>query len=109
MKVRKKSPIVEAFQFDPLIRPWPAGVQSFSDKDSRVMSAMMDALPIGADPKNYGYLETLDGGFVVRPGDWVITGIFGERYLCESTIFERTYERAPDEPPSELERHRVGS
>lgn len=109
MKVRKKSPIVEAFQFDPRIRPWPAGVQPFSDEDSRVMAAMILALPIGADPESYGYLDTPDGGYIVSPGDWVITEASGRQSRCSDSAFEQTYERVPDELPSELERHRVGS
>jgi hypothetical protein len=110
VKVRKKPVVVEAFQFDPRIRPWPAGVQPFEDKDSRVMSEMMDALPIGADPTNYGYIETsLEGGQIVSPGDWVITNAAGASHVCKPAIFEATYERVPDEEPSELERKRVGS
>lgn len=112
MKVRKKPVVVEAFQFDPRVPGSAArcGVQPFEDKDSRVMSAMMDALPIGADPANYGYIETsLEGGQIVSPGDWVITGGHGEQYLCKPGIFEATYEPVPDEEPSELERKRAGS
>ena len=39
----------------------------------------------------HGWVETLEGGHVVCPGDWVITGIQGERYPCKPDIFEATY------------------
>ena len=28
------------------------------------------------------------------PGDWIITGVKGERYSCKPDIFEATYEPA---------------
>lgn len=28
------------------------------------------------------------------PGDWIITGVKGERYPCRADIFEMTYEPA---------------
>ena len=40
-----------------------------------------------------GYIDTLEGGHVVTPGDWIIIGIKGERYPCKPDIFEATYER----------------
>jgi len=39
-----------------------------------------------------GWIETLEGGHVVSPGDWIITGVKGERYPCKPDIFEMTYE-----------------
>ena len=39
-------------------------------------------------------IETLEGTMVAEPGDWIITGIKGERYPCKPDIFEATYERA---------------
>jgi hypothetical protein len=41
-----------------------------------------------------GWIETLEGGHVVTPGDWVITGVKGEHYPCKPDIFEATYEPA---------------
>jgi hypothetical protein len=42
----------------------------------------------------HGWLDTLEGGHVVCPGDWVITGVKGERYPCKPDIFAATYEVA---------------
>jgi len=38
------------------------------------------------------WIDTLEGGHLVTPGDWIITGIFGEHYPCKPDIFELTYE-----------------
>jgi hypothetical protein len=40
----------------------------------------------------HGWIETLEGGHVVCPGDWIITGIKGEMYPCKPDIFEESYE-----------------
>lgn len=41
---------------------------------------------------NFGWIDTLEGGHIVTPGDWVITGVQGEHYPCKPDIFEQTYE-----------------
>lgn len=38
------------------------------------------------------YLNTLEGKMTISKGDYVITGIKGERYPCKPDIFEMTYE-----------------
>lgn len=40
----------------------------------------------------YGWIETLEGGHIVSPGDWIITGVLGEHYPCKPDIFKVTYE-----------------
>ncbi len=40
----------------------------------------------------HGWIDTLEGGHIVCPGDWIITGIAGERYPCKDSIFKATYE-----------------
>lgn len=37
-------------------------------------------------------IETLEGVMVANPGDWIITGVKGERYPCRDDIFQETYE-----------------
>ena len=39
-----------------------------------------------------GWIETLEGGHIVTPGDWIITGVHGEHYACKPDIFMATYE-----------------
>lgn len=43
---------------------------------------------------NHGWIDTMEGGHIVCPGDWIITGVKGENYPCKPDIFETTYERA---------------
>lgn len=42
---------------------------------------------------NHGWIDTLEGGHIVCPGDWIITGVKGEHYPCKPDIFEQTYEK----------------
>jgi hypothetical protein len=41
---------------------------------------------------DHGWIDTLEGGHIVCPGDWIITGVKGERYPCKPDIFADTYE-----------------
>lgn len=41
---------------------------------------------------DHGWIDTLEGGHIVCPGDFIITGVQGERYPCKPDIFEQTYE-----------------
>lgn len=76
MRFRKKPVVINAVQFfnD---RPFPGGV-----------------CDCGQDPRHYGtpHIHTLEGIHDVSEGDWIITGIKGERYPCKPDIFEATYE-----------------
>ena len=38
-------------------------------------------------------INTLEGDMKASPGDWIITGVNGEKYPCKPDIFEKTYER----------------
>ena len=38
------------------------------------------------------HIETLEGVMHASPGDWIITGVNGEKYPCKPDIFEKTYE-----------------
>lgn len=38
-------------------------------------------------------LRTPEGFIHITPGDWIITGIKGERYLCKPHIFAATHEQ----------------
>jgi hypothetical protein len=42
----------------------------------------------------HGWIDTLEGGHIVCPGDYIITGVKGEHYPCKPDIFEMTYEPA---------------
>jgi len=40
---------------------------------------------------NHGWIDTLEGGHIVCPADWIIKGIKGEFYPCKPDIFKDTY------------------
>ena len=84
-------------------------VQWFPPEDNRHNAAEH---PVGCDPgaarvgtivkqpwDNMGghvySIKTLEGWHVLTAGDWIITGIKGEKYPCKPDIFEATYESAP--------------
>lgn len=35
------------------------------------------------------YIDTLEGKMKASPGDWIITGIHGEKYPCKPDIFKK--------------------
>lgn len=41
---------------------------------------------------DHGWIDTLEGGHKVCPGDFIITGIKGENYPCKPDIFAATYD-----------------
>jgi len=47
-------------------------------------------------------VPTLEGNMIASVGDWIITGVKGERYSCKDEIFRMTYEpvRPADEEQS---------
>lgn len=81
MKFRKKPVVIEAVQFWNDAH-WPDGV-----------------CDCGEFTHCYGapHIHTLEGYLEVSDGDWIITGVKGERYPCKPDIFEMTYE--PVEEP----------
>ena len=48
----------------------------------------------GVRMHEHGWIDTLEGGHVVCPGDWIITGVQQEKYPCKDPIFKETYEPA---------------
>ena len=39
----------------------------------------------------HGWIDTLEGGHIVCPGDWILTGIHGEYWAVKPDIFEESY------------------
>ena len=42
-------------------------------------------------------IETMEGTMHADPGDWIITGVHGEKYPCKPDIFALTYEPVTQE------------
>jgi hypothetical protein len=102
-RYRKKPVVIEAERWRPGSFPdrggtWEQlGVYHMSalspDHPGWEIFAAMDPRPIA-----WGYVATPEGGHIVQPGDWIITGIQGERYPCKPDIFEATYEAVEGAP-----------
>lgn len=57
------------------------------------MKYVKKRIPIEAyQTKAEMYIETLEGTMHASVGDYIITGVNGERYPCKPDIFEKTYE-----------------
>ncbi len=85
-KFRKRPVVIEA-------------TQGFKDGDHEQVVPVIRAHAIpncflcGKHDLDHGWVETLEGGHRVCPGDWIITGIKGEFYPCKPDIFDMTYEK----------------
>jgi len=53
---------------------------------------------------DHGWIDTLEDGHRVCPGDWIITGVRGERYPCKPDIFAATYDPIEDPRQGEIRR-----
>lgn len=42
------------------------------------------------------FIHTLEGDMKASVGDYIITGVNGEKYPCKPDIFEKTYEPVDD-------------
>jgi hypothetical protein len=49
----------------------------------------------------HGWIDTLEGGHRVCPGDWIIEGVEGEFYPCKNSILEKTYDHVNEDAPVE--------
>lgn len=78
-KYQKKPVTIEAEQFDPDRRPWPAGVTAAYSSARKYI------------------ITTREGPMWVKSGDWIITGVKGERCPCKPDIFAETYEKVDDD------------
>lgn len=76
-KFRKKPVVIDAVQ-------WFPGV---------TVEGVIHGPYISGDEQLYeAKCPTLEGVFGVTPGDWIITGVKGEKYPCKDDIFEMTYD-----------------
>lgn len=107
MKVRKKPVTVHAYQWfkngdhpeDNTSWITPPEGASFESEGKVVryyrhpsMDGLQHCQQCGNIMHLHGWIDTLEGGHIVCPGDWIITGIQGEHYPCKPRIFEATYE-----------------
>ena len=79
-KFRKKPVVIEAVQW------WPG------ERIEGVSECGFDPGDGVTRPAGKGTINTLEGPLIVSPGDWIITGVKGEKYPCKPDIFDATYE-----------------
>jgi hypothetical protein len=52
-------------------------------------------------------INTLEGIMVCNDGDWIITGVKGEKYPCKDDIFQLTYEKVEERNIDQFKNPRV--
>jgi hypothetical protein len=83
MKFRKKPVIIEATQW-------------FKIGDHPEVTKLPNWHQASGLDHHKGWINTLEGGHEVTPGDWIITGVKGEFYPCKDEIFKLTYEEVTE-------------
>lgn len=87
-KYRKIPVVVDAYQYN--IGMENTDVISFDEKDYKRVGDMTFV----------GLIKTIEdteeSAHYVCDGDWIITGIAGEKYACKDEIFKKTYEEVID-------------
>jgi len=105
-KFRKKPVVIEAHQWrkngdypDDKCETFDAGSGAFQGEGTVVryfrhpdVDGQTPCKHCGVIMDDHGWIDTLEAGHNVCPGDWIITGVKGERYPCKPDIFEATYE-----------------
>lgn len=106
-RYRKKPEIVEAERWLPVDYgqvptvgevPMRCSRDGLSEAQKRHMGpAKPDPLGVFYNKRTgmYGvgwFVETLEGWMRVSHGDWIITGVKGNKYPCKPDIFQLTYE-----------------
>lgn len=91
-KFRKKPVVIEAVQWmkhgdNSDVDPYPENLWSH-----RRAQGIPGCEQCHCHFADHGQIPTLEGDHIVCPGDWIITGIKGEKYPCKPDIFEATYE-----------------
>lgn len=81
MKFRKKPVVIEAVEVTP---DW---------FDAEHLNPLHPHGLIIDPVKRVVVIPTLEGVMTAQIGDWIITGVKGERYPCKPDIFDATYER----------------
>ena len=95
MKYRKKPVVIEAEQWFYVIplQPHECGMGDVGYYRHPNVRGNRVCKHCGRTMHVHGWIDTLEGGHIVCPGDYIITGVAGERYPCKPDIFEATYEK----------------
>lgn len=94
-KFKKKPVVIEASQW------FKEGDHLAVENPMRIPADIVESIKMlgcdhcGTDWECHGWVDTLERGHLVCPGDWIITGVEGEHYPCKPDIFKKTYDPVP--------------
>lgn len=80
MKFRKKPVVIDAIQWFP------------GKSDVRGVLTRPTGRELRGMDEYEHFVRTLEGDMRVSPGDWIITGVKGEKHPCKPDIFDATYD-----------------
>ena len=86
----------ELVQYGPEYRKemgWEGDIVRYFRHPDKAYAGERQCEKCGEIMHKHGWIDTLEGGHIVCPGDWIITGVRGEHYPCKPDIFDMTYER----------------
>lgn len=64
----------------------------FDDFEIAIKSGLdIDSYESPVETEKVPFIKTLEGKHYISKGDYIITGIEGERYPCKKSIFLKTY------------------
>lgn len=83
-KYRKKPVTVDAFQLTKETLQLKQGTEEYFVVDGGIRAIYYHS--------DHARVDTLEGFMTANVGDYIITGVKGERYPCKPDVFEATYE-----------------
>jgi hypothetical protein len=106
-KYRKRPVVIDAVPWEPGVEDtwgylWASGLVSVQGAKEFTERRFQEDFVTGTDdcpPSNEArpaivpLIKTLEGYHAISEGDWIITGVKGERYPIKGDIFNETYER----------------
>jgi len=99
-KFRKKPVVIEAEQVPPEWSDLHPGTPGNTFRATSKTGETFCGFDVLEDKHGWFiFIQALEGQMRANPGDWIITGVQGEKYPCKPDIFEATYEPAGEDKP----------
>ena len=94
MKARRKPIELEVKQWFPPghEKHDPQMLKTYKNGEPRKLGDLYQFSCIKGMGDDVFFIKTLEGDMKVSPGDWVITGVNGEKWAVKPDIFEKTYD-----------------
>ena len=94
MKYRKKPVVVVVVEATEWIRDGDHNKVKIKEIESK--DRFVRCGNCGSSLSIHGWIDTLEGGHIVCPGDWIVTKYNGKSFPCHPDIFEKTYEKVEE-------------